>query len=178
MSTVSLRPGLAFSCMSILYNNLRICCSRNTAKNKSEVICVLCCELVVVLSDGTILSASRRCFMTSRVVKSTVQRGPVCAVWSAATLQFCSFCPVNQRCKEVLCVLSGLQQPCSFARFAGARAVLVCAILARVSTPWVVRGLIATASGRPLIESSRDVAWQQCANSCLAAVCQQYGRNE
>ena len=92
MSTVSLRRGLAFSWVSLLYNNLRMCFSRNTAKNKSQVICVLCCELVVVLSDGTISSASRRCFMTSRVVKSTVQRGPVSFVYSAATLQFCSFC--------------------------------------------------------------------------------------
>ena len=53
-STVSVGPGLASSCVSLLYNNLRLCFSRNTAKNKSEVICVLCCELIVVFSDGTI----------------------------------------------------------------------------------------------------------------------------
>jgi hypothetical protein len=53
-STVSVGPGLASSCVSLLYNNLRLCFSRNTAKNKSEVICELCCELIVVFSDGTI----------------------------------------------------------------------------------------------------------------------------
>jgi len=45
------------------------------------------------------------------------------------------------------------------------------AILARVSTPWVVRGLIAAASGRPLswcVASSRAAAWQQCENSMAA----------
>ena len=48
------RPGLAFSCVSLPYNNLCMCFSRNTAKNKSKVICVMCGELVVGFSDRTI----------------------------------------------------------------------------------------------------------------------------
>jgi len=46
------RPGLPL--VSLLYINLWICISRNTARNKAQVICVLCFEFVVVFSDGTI----------------------------------------------------------------------------------------------------------------------------
>ena len=68
---VHARRPRAFSCVSL-------CFSRNTAKNKSEVICVLCCELIVVFSDGTIFQLDSDLVTTKTRYKVLLTKIDVC----------------------------------------------------------------------------------------------------